>query len=151
MGIKLEEATTLFQATISCLWWRGIDVKAKVELSTRYHQMLEIWMLSSCGNAAFQVINASVGKERYEYGYQRPGGDADIVLVLGIHFVIVDDYVTVPWAVCSQELVPGLLAAVRGDELTESIEGLEATSWLATPFENERGDGDVDAVANMKR
>ena len=151
MGIKLEEATTLLQATISCLWWRGVDIKAEVELSTGYHQMLEIWMLSSCGNAAFQVINASVGKERCKYGYQRPGGDADIVLVLGIHFIIVDDDVAVPRAVCSQELVPRLLAALRGDKLAKSIKRLEATSWLAAPFENERGNGDIDAVVNMKR
>lgn len=59
-----------------------------------------------------------------------------------------DDEVAVPGG-RGWKRVPAVLVLVRGDELTQGCEGLEAVAWFAASLEDEGRDGYVDAVGEV--
>jgi len=64
---------------------------------------------------------------------------------LWIHFLIIDDHVTIPGATRSHDRVPNGSAGVRSDELTESIDGTKASARFPRTLKDQRRDGKIDA------
>jgi hypothetical protein len=64
--------------------------------------------------------------------------------ILWVHFLIINDHVTIPGATRSHNGVPNGSAGVRGDELAEGIDGAKPSTRFPRTLENQGRDGDID-------
>jgi hypothetical protein len=64
---------------------------------------------------------------------------------LRVHFLIIDDHVTIPGATRSHNGVPNGSAGFSSDELTEGIDGSKTGTRFSRALENQRRDGKIDA------
>ena len=62
-----------------------------------------------------------------------------------IHFLIIDDHVTVPGTTGRHKCVPSESAGLSGDELTEGIDGAKTSAWFSRTFEYQGRDSKVYA------
>ena len=143
-GVKEEEAAVLcaFQWRTWLVWIWGMD-------GLCYDVLLKTRMGVCSRYAASQVMHATLTKEGRYDREECPRGDLEVVdLGVVCLLAVQDDDVAVPGG-RGWKGVPAVLVVVRGDELAESGERLEAAAWFAASLEDEGGDGDVDAVGEV--
>jgi hypothetical protein len=68
---------------------------------------------------------------------------------LRVHLLVIYDYVAIPGASGGHKVVPNVSAGICSDELTESIDGTKTSTRFSGTFENQRGDGKVNARFHM--
>ena len=66
-----------------------------------------------------------------------------------IHFLIIDDHVTVPGTTRRHKCVPSESAGLSSDELTESIDGAKTSAWFSRTLEYQGRDGKIYARLDM--
>jgi len=96
-------------------------------------------------DAALEIISSTADEERRDDRQKSPGNDLCIEPVLRVHFLIIDDHVTIPGATWSHNGVPNGSAGVRSDELTESIDGAKASTRFPRTLKDQRRNGEIDA------